>query len=167
MDEQLEHRWKTGKPPFDGRCIRLSDHVPLPTCRLLLRTMLGVLHERKGHCTLYRFDDWHEHDGYQTESRTTNWEALNQVLMNDQALHHSRHRDSYVRWAYYPDDFTFLLRYDVLDPDEEPELTGPEGDCDLCADANIIEEVRFKAERLTDCLEETSAKAYFDQTYAG
>ena len=167
MHEQLEHRWRTGKAPFDGQCIRLSDHIPLPTLRLLLRTIVDVLQERRKDCTLYRFDDWHEHDGYLTEARATNWEMLNQVLLNDQALHQSRHGDLYVRWAYYPEDFTFLLRYDVLDPDEEPEIAEPEGDCDLCADADTIREVRSKAERFTDRLEVTSAKAHFDETYAG
>ncbi len=167
MDKQLEQRWKTGKAPFDGECIRLTDHVQLPTLRLLLRTIVDVLHEWKKDCTLSRFDDWHEHDGYATEARATDWETLDQILLNDQTLHHSRHGDSYVRWAYYPDDFTFLLRYDVLDPDEEPELSEPQGDCDLCADADIIREIRSKAERFTDRLEATSAKAYFDKIYAG
>ena len=167
MDEQLEQRWKTGKPPFDGECLRLTDHVPLPTLRLLMRTIVDVLRQQETDRTLFRFDDWHQHDGYVTKARAADWATLDQILLNDQTLHHSRHGDAYVRWAYYPDDFTFLLRYDVLDPDEEFELSEPEGDCDLCADADMIRKIRSKAERLTDCLEVTSAKAYFDRIYAG
>ena len=139
----------------------------MATLRSLLRTIVDVLQERKKDCALYRFDDWHEHDGYVTEARAIDWEILNQILPTDQTLHHSRHGDSYVRWAYYPDDLTFLLRYDVLNPAEEPERSELQGDCDLCADADIIREIRSKAERLTDRLEVTSAKAYFDETYAG
>ena len=139
----------------------------MSTLRLLLRTIVDVLQERKKGCSLYRFDDWHQHDGYVTEARATDWKTLNQILLSDQALRHSRHGDSYVRWAYYPDDLTFLLRYEILDPDEEPELSEPQGDCDLCADVDIIREIRSKAERFTARIEATSAKGYFDETYAG
>ncbi len=170
MDAQLEQRWKDGKPPFDGSCLRLTGHVPLPTLRSLLRTIVDILRQRMKHRRLLRIDDWHEHDGYVTKALPTDWAALDQVLMNEQSLHHSRHGDSYVRWAFYPDDLTFLLRYDVLDPDEEPELSEPMGDCDLCADANTIGEICGKADRLgncLNCLEEVSAKEYFDKIYAG
>ncbi len=87
--------------------------------------------------------------------------------MNDESLRHSRHGDTYVRRAFYPDELTFLLRYDVLDPDEEPELSEPRGDCDLCADANTIGEIRAKSERFANCIEVVSAKEYFDEIYAG
>lgn len=167
MDAQLEQRWKDGKPPFDGSCLRLTDHVSLPTLRPLLRIIVDALQQRMMHRRLLRFDDWHEHDGYVTEALPTDWAALDQILMNDESLHHSRHGDAYVRWAFYPDDLTFLLRYDVLDPDEEPELSEPMGDCDLCADAKTIGEIRAKAERFANCLEEVSAKEYFDEIYAG
>ena len=167
MDAQLEQRWKTGKPPFDGQCIRLNDHVPLPILRSILLTIVETLQQRTKDGSLFRFDDWHEHDGYVTEALSIDWATLEQVLANDQKLHHSRHDDAYVRWAYYPDDLTFLLRYDVLDPDEEPELSEPKGDCDLCADADIIGEIRAKIERFADCLEVASAKEYFDGIYAG
>ena len=109
MDEQLEQRWKTGKPPFDGQCIRLTDHLPLPILRSLLSTVVDVLRQTTPACSLFRFDDWHEHDGYVTESLPTEWETFDQILLNDQKLHYSRHGDAYVRWAYYPDDLSFLL----------------------------------------------------------
>ena len=128
---------------------------------------MDVLQDQKKDCTLFRFDDWHQHDGYVTKAHAAEWGSLDQILLNDQTLHHSRHGDAYVRWGYYPNDFTFLLRYDVLDPDEEPELSEPEGDCDLCANADIIISIRSQAEAFTKRLEVTSAKAYFDRIYAG
>lgn len=167
MDKQLEQRWKNGKPPFNGQCIRLIDHIQLPTLRILLHTIVDVLYRRTKHCTLFRFDDWHEHDGYVTEALPTDWSTLDQILMNDQKLHESRHGDMYVRWAYYPDNLSFLLRYDILDPDEEVELSEPYGDCDLCADEDTIREIRSKAGNVVDCLEICCAKEYFDEIYAG
>lgn len=167
MDAQLEQRWKDGKPPFDGSCLRLADHVPLPTLRSLLRAIVYELQQRLNHRPLLKFDDWHEHDGYITEAQPADWAALDRVLLNDESLKHSRHGDAYVRRAFYPDDLTFLLRYDVLDPDEEPELSEPMGDCDLCVDADTIGRIRAKAERLANCLEVVSAKEYFDKIYAG
>ena len=168
MDAPLEQRWKTGQTPFDGHCIPLTDHVSLPTLRSLLRSIVHVLQQRTKDRSLFRCDDWHQHDGYVTEALPTDWATLDQILMNDQDLHHSRHGDAYVRWAYYPDDLTFLLRYDVLDPDEEPELSEPKGDCDLCADAETIREILAKVEpAFSDCLEVASAKEYFDGIYAG
>ena len=82
MDAQLEQRWKDGKPPFDGSCLRLTDHVPLPTLRSLLRTIVDALQQRMKHRSLLRFDDWHEHDGYVTEALPVDWAALDQVLMD-------------------------------------------------------------------------------------
>lgn len=134
---------------------------------MLLLTIVNVLRQRTTPCTLYRFDDWHEHDGYVTESVPVDWESLDQILLRDQNLHDSRHGDASVRWAYYPDDCSFLLRYDVLDPREEPDLSEPVGECDLCADEATIREVCSSCGQWIDSLEVVRAKEYFDRAYAG
>jgi len=64
--------------------------------------IVRALRQRTKAHALFRFDDWHEHDGYVTEALPTDWEALDQILSNDQKLLFSRHGDRYVRWAYYP-----------------------------------------------------------------
>jgi hypothetical protein len=33
MDEQLEQRWKTGKAPFDGQCIRLTERLEVTSAK--------------------------------------------------------------------------------------------------------------------------------------
>jgi len=135
--------------------------------RSILRTMVGALHERKMDNVLFRFDDWHQHDGYVTKAIPIGWAALESVLLSDEKLWDSRQRDEFVRWAYYPDDVTFLLRYDICDSDEEPEVSEPLGDCDLCAGTDTIEEILASVGGLVSCLEVVSAKDYFDEIYAG
>ena len=90
MDARLDPLWKTGKPPFGGQCIRVTDHVPLPILRSVLGAIVETLPQHIEDTSLFRFDDWHEHDGFVTEARPTDWAALKEVLANDQNLHRPR-----------------------------------------------------------------------------
>ena len=46
MDSHLEQRWKDGRAPFDGTCLPLTDCLPLPTLRSLLRTIVDTLQQQ-------------------------------------------------------------------------------------------------------------------------
>ena len=167
MDEQLEVRWRSGRSPFDGRCLRCSEPIDVARLRQIMQIVVDVLCARITGPNLLKFDDWHEHDGYITQAISTTWAELEDILRTDQRLHSSRHGDSYVCWAYYPADFSFLLRYDIVDRDEDPELIEPVGDFDLSADATTVAEALSKLGEYHDCIEVVETKAYFDRVYAG
>ena len=117
--------------------------------------------------TLYTFDDWHQHDGYVTERRVMDWAALVAVARNADALIASRQGDTDVHRSFYPDDLSFLLRYDILDEDSV-DATGFAGTFDFSARSSMI--ARFKAlvpSRLRMRVRTEQSKAYFDRAYAG
>jgi hypothetical protein len=70
----------------------------------------------------------------------TEWESLVAVAQSADALVASRHGDSYVHRAFYPEDLSFLLRYNVPD-DESGGTTGLSGMFDLSANPTMIAKV--------------------------
>lgn len=168
MDTHLNDCWRAGSRPFDGVCIHLSDWIPLDELRRLLSALVDVLRRECGASVLLAFNDWHEHDGYVTEATHTNWESINSILASDESLYTARDADEYVRCAYYAEDGSFLLRFYVLEEDDNPEYPGIWGDCDLCGSLKLIETARDAVpESVARKVKVTEAKDYFDANYAG
>lgn len=166
MDKILEQRWQTAAPPFDGDCLHLGNPVRLKELRTFLVSISGVL-QRTRPSALFRFDDWHVHDGFVTQRSSTDWDAINKVLSDDESLYAARQGDDYVQQAIYPDDLSFLLRFYVLD-DEEVESPGSWGTCDLCGPSALIESVQNSSpESVSRQFVVSNAKEYFDGLYAG
>src|SRR5262245_39502605 len=111
----MNQRWQSGLSPFDGDCLVTDDLISAEELRQLLGMMLPELERGSAAQTLYAFDDWHQHDGYVTERRAIEWEALAAVARSAATLIASRQGDTYVHRSFYPEDFGFLLRYDVSD----------------------------------------------------
>ena len=75
-----------------------------------------------------------------------------------------RYAANYVHSAFYPNDFSFLFRFYILDDD--PGYPGIYGDCDVSGSSSLIEDVKSGAPSMPE-LSITNAKEYFDKTYAG
>jgi len=167
VDALLNQRWQSGLTPFNGDCLRTDDLISVAELASLLSAIVPVLQGDYAAQDLYTFDDWHQHDGYVTERRQTEWSSLSAAAQNREALLASRQGDSYVRRSYYPQDLSFLLRYDV--PDEEcGDKTGFSGTFDLSANSALITKVlQLIPEGLRSRFQVERSKDYFDKTYSG
>ena len=163
----MNQRWQDGLSPFDGVCLITGEPLSVEELRELLGMVVSNLQSNYTGQLLYTFDDWHQHDGFVIERRPTNWPSFTAVFQSTQALIASRHGDSYVHRSFYPEDFSFLLRYDV--PDEESgDGTGFSGAFDLSATSVVIETVlALVPAGLRARLRVESSKGYFDKTYSG
>jgi hypothetical protein len=163
----MNHRWQGGLSPFDGDCLVTDDLVSVEDLRALLALILHELEEEYAAQTLYTFDDWHQHDGYVTERRLTEWSSLATLGRRADALIASRQGDTYVHRSFYPEDGSFLLRYDV--PDEDcGDGTGFSGAFDLSANpTRIAQMLPLVPPSLRSRLRVEPSKDYFDRTYAG
>ena len=163
----MNQRWQSGLFPFDGDCLVTDDAV---TVEELLEFLAVIVPELERECAgqaLYSFDDWHQHDGYVTERRVINWGELAAVARSADVLIASRQGDTYVRRSFYPEDLSFLLRYDVPDKDCG-DRSGFFGAFDLSAKTERIARTKTLVPAgLQSRLRVETSKAYFDRTYAG
>jgi hypothetical protein len=163
----MNKRWQRGLSPFDGDCIVSDDFLSVEDLRSLLAVVVPDLESRYAAQTLYAFDDWHQHDGYVTERRATDWGALAAVSGSDHALVASRQGDTYVHRSFYPEDCTFLLRYAVADEDSR-DRTGFAGTFDLSASSTEVARLAgLLPESLRQRVKIEPSRGYFDRTYAG
>ena len=163
----MNQRWHDGMSPFDRDCIVTDDLISVDELRVLLGVVVSDLESHYAGQRLYAFDDWHQHDGYVTERRATEWGSLSVAAQNRDTLLASRQGDSYVHRSYYPQDLSFLLRYDV--PDEEcGDKTGFSGTFDLSANPALIAKVfELVPVSLRSRFQVEHSKDYFDKTYSG
>lgn len=163
----MNQRWQSGLSPFDGDCLITDDLLLVEDLRSLLALVVAELESQYAAQTLYAFDDWHQHDGYVTERRVTDWGTLAAVTRSADALIASRQGDTYVHRSFYPEDFAFLLRYDVLDEDSG-DGTGFAGTFDLSAVPPMIARLAALVPLgLRPQVKIEPSKVYFDRTYFG
>ena len=124
MDANLNSRWKAAEPPFGFECLHPDDLVRVAELRRALRFVIDQLRASTSECPLRSLEAWHDHDGYVTSSHPTSWEAMDPVLESDAQLYAGRHGDTYVHRAFYAENHSFLLRFDVLDEDEDDQYPG-------------------------------------------
>jgi hypothetical protein len=135
MDAALQARLETGEAPFDGFVVSpigepAGEPQPIENVRSALSRVVPVLasEPRTG---LQTFFDWWEHDGYVSTSEPVPWSALSEAIANGERLVECSSDDDWVSRAWYPRDFRFLLRWQVL-----PDRGGTSGD-ELVADWDV------------------------------
>jgi hypothetical protein len=167
VDALMNQRWQSGLSPFDGDCLVTDDLISAEELRQLVGVILPALERGSAAQTFYTFDDWHQHDGYVTERRVIAWAALAAVARSADGLIASRQGDTYVHRSFYPEDFAFLLRYDVSD-EERGDAIGFSGTFDLSARPDTIARMASLVPApLRSRLRVEPSKGYFDRTYAG
>ena len=168
MNKELEKRWKEGQKPFDGNVLALEDFMVLPELLKFLKMLSMVLEKHFSDSKLFILDDWHEHDGYLTTANQCSWKMIEEILSSEENLYNSRSGDTFVRKAILAENMDFLFRYYIMDKDEDSEYPGIWGDCDICAPALVLTEIKAKLNsEINLLLYEGPAKAYFDSAYAG
>ena len=167
MDALLDERWRTAQPPFDGDCLVADGSLTVDELREILNVTVSVLRNRNAGLTLHSFDDWHQHDAFITERRPSDWADIERAGSSRDSLIAFRQGDTWVHRAFYPENLTFLLRFDIGD---EPARDGSTfcGAFDLSADSETLHEVLGAiSANLRSQLRITTAKSYFDTTYTG
>src|SRR5262249_13797481 len=109
----MNQRWQSGLSPFNGDILFADDPISVHDLRAILAVIVPELEVSYAAQSLCTFDDWHQHDGYVTQRYPTKWSSLAAVAQSADALIASRQGDTYVHRSYYPEDLSFLLRYDV------------------------------------------------------
>lgn len=110
---------------------------------------------------IYRFDDWHSHDGFITSRKAWNYQIILDSLKTEKLFINSSHGDFDVYWTFYPNNLQFMFRY-YLDVEDE------EGCLDFSATNTVITELKKSLKTdFIDLLEEENTYKFFKKTNAG
>ena len=131
MDKALRKQLERGKPPFDGLALQLNERPPEQLVVDLQRLVSRLLDRRK---ELRAFSDWWEHDGVTLPSEPSTWDALEAEVADVESLWRSNPVEYYVRRAWYATDFSFLLRWYLIEEPDEPIYS----DADLTAAPELV-----------------------------
>ena len=169
MDQEFEHRWRTGSHPFDGVILRLPDMLPLDVLRRVLLRVVSDLQQGQTDTQLYTLYDWHEHDGIMTAPRLTPWEKPTTLPSSDATLFAARSGDTYVRVAFFTEERDFYLRFYIPDQYDLPDdRTGLWGEFDLTGSQALVDRIQVVAEQSGAVgVTQEPANSYFDRTYSG
>lgn len=165
MDESLHIALKNGSEPFTGNTLHLSDLIPLKDLRALLEVIVAFLKAEVPGAVLQRHADWHEHDGYITESSPTNWEELASLVSSEQSLYDQRPGDDFVQIGIYEASGAFYLRINVIEEDGDPEqYPGRWGSFDVSAKESLLS--KLKGALHCSRLSVSETRSYFNQRAA-
>jgi len=169
MDKKLYDLWKREQYPFNQIIYTIDDLVRINDLYYYLINIIQFLKNKFPNEKLFLNHDWHEHDGYINESQEIEWNNLDGILESTESLYNTRDEDYEVRITIYPQSLKFILRYYVLDDDDDPEsYPGIWGSIDLTIDNNYKDEFDdIIIRKKIDCLTTTYPKHYFDQSHGG
>ena len=166
MTPELQQRLDSTMPPFDGSCIHSAGNLTLSQLRALLAVAFSSLSPSSP--AIHSLRDWHEHDGYIVEPKPDSWDSINSAIANDRVLFQSRDDDVYVRTAFYPPTFDWLLRYNI---DQEYESDYNTATCDfdlsLAKDTNSTGLIDDLLTRFPDALTQCESQPWFKANYGG
>ena len=161
MDAVLEARWRNAQKPFDGVILQ-SPSLLLPELIAGVSAVVAILPRAPNLGTSL---DWHEHDGYVAQPESQEWASLEEAVSEAASFVNWSSDDTFVRRAWYPPDFSWLLRWCVSSDPDDFGLSpgGPGGDFDITASRDLLE-------RISAVVPEgrmRPAKDYFDAAWAG
>jgi hypothetical protein len=169
LDKKLYDLWKTEQYPFNQTIFIQDDLMKLENLHNVLFHVVKFLKNKFPNAKLFLNHDWHEHDGFINNSENIYWNDVDTRLKSAESLYDTRDGDYHVRITIYPSDLKFILRYHILDEDDDIELyPGIWGDFDLTIDKNYSEEIDDVFRNLKiGIISRTYPKLYFDKNYGG
>ena len=175
MDQIFDMRRRYASPPFDGSTLVLHNFAPLPSFQKIVAIVAERLHKDNSESELFKLEDWHEHDGFQSDPSPTNWQELLTLVGSEENLREARAGDALVRTCFFPLERDWYLRLYIPDIYDNP--FGSNGDeiklvdCgifDLSASESTLKELETTLnESLGAGVERVPAKEFFDRSYAG
>jgi len=167
MDEKLSVLWERGKYPFNQTTLYMDDIIEINSLHICLEIIVRFLKEQLNVTEIYLNHDWHEHDGYINSSNKITINDFEEFLTDNISLYKSRDEDTNVCITIYPDNLTFILRYNILEENEDKSYPGIWGDFDLTIDEKYINDIKSLIETSFSKYLLSNAKEYFDKIYAG
>lgn len=120
MDKRLHNLWINRQYPYNQNIIYANKYISLEKLRASLFDIAEYLYNEFSSSSLSLNHDWHQHDGYINESEVHEWTTYMKKFESVKSLYNSSDGDDYVRIVLYPEELTFILRYDVREADDEP-----------------------------------------------
>jgi hypothetical protein len=176
MDKDLSERWQKNEMPFNQMVLYPQNWLSLAQLSLAIRVIVDQINQFMPNMQLLYFLDWHNHDAWITGTTPATWETILQYstyLLTPNAIEGCQGDDDLVYQAYYPENFSFLLRADTdwhVSDSIFPwkRKLDAYGTFDFTASPDLISPLHIKLEsqtRLKFTIE--PAKPYFDRRYAG
>lgn len=169
MDRELAERLAATAPPFSGVCLYPDDSLKITDLVKVLGAVCDCIKEEFGDIGIRSLDDWLIHDGWLSSSKRSSWEEIENAIQSEESIYNYRHEDDFVYRAFYPEDFSFLLRFDVFDEDDEDEeYPGIWGTFDICGPNDWVQVLHQRLTLIasTEFVVE-SAKHFFDRLVSG
>jgi hypothetical protein len=158
MDKTIHDSFINRNAPFDDTFITLynGDFIGITELRDCLIGIVNHLEIYFPENVIYRYDDWHMHDGFITGRKVWDYDRIKKHLKDNESLKKSMQGDFDVYWAYYPDSLEFLFRYYLNDDNTD------EGLFDISAKAVDIHEItKYTAIRNLGLKKEEKTYEYF------
>lgn len=160
MTPDLESRRKSDNKPFDGEIITSSADSSMETLLKVMRYFIEIVIDPSDRLLVY--DDWHEHDGFITDSKVIALEDLKGKVKNSESLKVSVHGDYEVRTAVYPDNYKWLMRW-CIDTEDDAYC-----DFEFCCSKEANQDgLELMYSINPEGLNREKAKNYFERTYGG
>ncbi len=167
MDADLARLWRARLPPFHRGALLLRELEP-DSVLLVLRAISKMLSVEFHDRAVLLVEDWHEHDGFLCDARSTSWGRILEMFSSLRALRKASSKDFAVRTGIYIASNDFYLRW-LLSEDwlENPEREG--GEVDLSGDLASSKTIESVVTQLigTSSVIRQPASTYFDQTWGG
>ncbi|MBQ4838545.1 MULTISPECIES: hypothetical protein [Pseudoalteromonas] len=160
MTPDLEKRWKAGDKPFDGEILTSATDSSMETLLKVMKYFMDMVVDPSEKIFLY--DDWHEHDGFITNSKILSVDVLKSKINSSEALKASTHGDYEVRTAVYSESNNWLMRWCIdLEDDAYCDFEFCISKSANCKPLELMHSIN------RDELNRTNAKDYFDRAYGG
>jgi hypothetical protein len=167
MDDKLNSLWLTGQYPFNQLRIDMEDIIELTKLHQCLNGIANYLFVNFSSEVINLNHDWHEHDGYINNSQVISWDSYLNNMRTIESLFVSRDGDTYVRIAIYPENLGFILRYYILEEDEDDLYPGIWGTFDITIDQKHLRNIMGILDVLEVNYKVSKSKEIFDRTYSG
>lgn len=160
MTPDLEKRWKAGDKPFDGKVVTSSTDSSMETILKVMQIFLEEVVTPSEE--IFIFDDWHEHDGFITESKKISVENLASKIADSDALKASTNGEYEVRTSVYSTSNDWLMRW-CIDLEDNAYC-----DFEFCCSKSFGSRALDLMYSINPSeLNQSLAKEYFDRAYGG
>ena len=166
MTPELQERFLVGRSPFNGETLVTCDD-PCST-DVLEMLQFSVEYLRDKGTDVFRFEDWHEHDGFVCPPAATTWNEIAEKFKSLESWQKAVSEDFHVRIAFFSRNLDWLLRCDIDSEDSESILDAwPYFDFTAVPSSNSYGLIEQIVERWPGYTCVCPARDHFEYSYAG
>ena len=125
MTKELEHNLLNNLSPFNTFTLKPELDLEIDDLRETLLRVLKFIQMYYPNEKLYISDDWHEHDGFITDSKTITIDTILKKMKTNKSFYQWRNGAHEVYKLINPESYNFMLRFYIMDLDDNlPESPG-------------------------------------------